>query len=318
MAATKRERIRNQSKRRMSAKKRSEIIAFYLFISPWLIGFIVLTLGPMVATLILSFTRYDLLTPPVWVGLQNFTRAFQDPSFWQAVKVTLTFAVWFVPLSLLGGLGIALLMNQPLRGINVFRTIYYIPAVVPAVASAVLWLWIFHPTRGILNNALGLFGLPKGAWPWWFLDPKWALPAIIIMSLWGVGGTMIIWLAGLKGIPQVLYEAATVDGAGRWPLFRYITLPQLSPVIFFNLILGLIGAFQVFTPAKLLSPGGTGGPEGSTLFYVLYLYEVGFGGSFQMGYAAALSWLLFIAIMVCTLLVIRSSTLWVYYESETK
>ncbi len=297
-------------------RKRGETLAFYAFISPWLIGFIFLTAGPMVATLALSFTYYDLASTPVWAGFDNYTHAFNDPDFWQSLKVTGLFVLFYLPLSIVLGLMIALMMNQKIKGIAIFRTIYYMPVVVPAVASAVLWLWIFHPSRGLLNNALGFFGVPKSTWPYWFLDPNWALPAIIIMSLWGVGSGMIIYLAGLKAIPQNLYEAASIDGANPVQRFWNITIPQLSPILFFQLIQGLIGAFQIFAPAKILSPSGLGGPEGSTLFYVLNLYNVGFGGSHQMGYASALSWILFIIIMACTLLVFRSSSVWVYYESE--
>ena len=297
-------------------RKRGETLAFYAFISPWLVGFIFLTAGPMIATLLLSLTYYDLASSPVWAGFDNYIHAFGDPDFWQSLKVTGLFILFYLPLSIILGLGIALLMNQTVPGIAIFRTIYYMPVVVPAVASAVLWLWIFHPNRGLFNNLLGVFGVPRSQWPYWFLDPNFALPAIIIMSLWSVGSGMIIYLAGLKAIPQSLYDAASIDGANAFQRFLNITVPQLSPILFFQLIQGLIGAFQVFAPAKILSPDGTGGPQGSTLFYVLNLYNVGFGGSHQMGYASALSWILFILIMLATLVVFRSSSVWVYYESE--
>jgi multiple sugar transport system permease protein len=317
MAVTKEAQVRRPAKQKNQVQRnRSETLAFYAFISPWLIGFIFLTAGPMIATLGFSFTFYDLASPPVWAGLDNYVYAFKDPDFWQSLKVTGIFVLFYLPLSIIFGLLIALMMNQKLKGIAFFRTIYYMPVVVPSVASAVLWLWIFHPSRGLLNNALGLIGVPKADWPYWFLDPNFALPAIIIMSLWSVGSGMIIYLAGLKAIPQNLYEAASIDGANPMHRFWYITIPQLSPILFFQIIQGLIGAFQVFAPAKILSPSGLGGPEGSTLFYVLNLYNVGFGGSHQMGYASALSWILFMIIMACTLLVFRSSSVWVYYEAE--
>lgn len=311
-------RSRTLSLLRMSPRARREAITFYLCISPWLIGFIVFTAGPMIASLGLSFTEWDILTPPEAVGLKNYVTMFtKDPDFWQSLKVTGVYTVFSVPVRLLTALFLAMLLNEVRRGVGLFRTIFYLPSIVASVAAAVLWAWIFNPRFGPINGALRLFGI-KG--PTWFSDPKWALWGLIIMSTWGVGGEMLIFLAGLKGIPQHLYEAAEIDGAGSWTKFWKITIPMLSPSIFFNLIMSLIGSFQAFDAAYIISTGrgGTlGGPLKSTLFYMLHLYANAFS-LFKMGYASALAWVLFLIILVFTLLTIRSSALWVYYAGERR
>jgi multiple sugar transport system permease protein len=292
---------------------------FYLLVSPWVIGFVLLTLGPMLVSLYLSLTRWDVLTSPEFIGARNFEFIFtRDPDFVQSLKVTTTYAIFSIPLQLLAGLGLAILLNEATRGSGFFRTVFYLPAVVASVAAAVLWAWIFNSELGPINGLLGVFGI-KG--PAWFADPDYALWALIIMSMWGVGGQMLVFLAGLKGIPAPLYEAAEIDGAGRLARFFRITLPMLSSTLFFNFVTSIIGAFQTFDAAYVISTqraGTLGGPLKSTLFYMLNTYSKAFGSETKMGYAAALSWILFFIILVLTLITIRSSSMWVYYESERK
>ncbi len=288
---------------------RREALTFYLLISPWLIGFLVFVLGPMLASLYFSFTEWNLLKPPAWIGVRNYVRMANDPLIAQAFKVTTIFTLVYVPLELIGGLGLALLMNQKVRGMRGFRTMFYLPSVVSGVAYVVLWMWIFHPRAGLLNTILGFIGIDG---PTWLASPDWALPAIVIMSLWGLGRTMVIYLAGLQGIPQQLYESAALDGANSWRQFWSITLPLLTPTIFFNLILSIIATSQSFTQAFVATNGG---PLDSTLFYVLYLYRQAFQ-NFRMGYASAMAWVLFVVILGLTLLVIRSARSWVYYDGE--
>ncbi|MCB0090962.1 MAG: sugar ABC transporter permease, partial [Caldilineaceae bacterium] len=257
----------------------------YLFISPFILGFLLWFLIPALTAIWLTFTDWNLIRPPRYVGLDNILQLGRDTLFWQSLKVTTIFTLASVPVGLVVSFLLALLMNTRVRGISLFRTIYYLPSIVPAVASAVLWAWIFNTDFGLANVVLTALGLPKIQW---LQDPSWALPALIIMSLWGLGATMVIYLAGLQGIPAVFYEAAEIDGAGRWAQLRHITIPLMSPVIFFNLIIGIIGTFQVFTAGFLITDGG---PQNSTLFYVLYLYRNGFE-FLKMGYSAALAWVL--------------------------
>jgi multiple sugar transport system permease protein len=295
-------------KQRRANLARREALTFYLLISPWLVGLLLFVLGPMVASLFISFTRWDLLSPAKFVGLQNYERMFtRDPLFWQSLKVTAIYTAFYVPIELAGGLVLALLMNQKLRFQGVFRTIYYLPSVLPGVAFVVLWMWILHPDVGLLNTLLSYVGIEG---PRWLADPDWALAALLLMSLWGLGRTMVIYLASLQGIPEHLYEAAAIDGAGAWHSFWRITLPMLTPTIFFNLVLSVISTFQTFTSAFVATDGG---PLDSTLFYVLYLYRQAFQ-FFNMGYASALAWILFVVILVLTLLIVRSADRWVYYE----
>jgi len=299
-------------RRREGALARRETIAFYLCISPWLLGFVLFVLWPMVASLFISFTRWDLLSPAKFVGLQNYQKMFtRDPLFWQSLKVTAIYTSAYVPIELVGGLVLALIMNQKLRFVGVFRTIYYLPSVLPGVAFVVLWMWILHPDVGLVNTLLSYVGIEG---PRWLADPDWALPALLMMSLWGLGRSMVLYLASLKGIPQHLYEAAAIDGAGAWQSFWKITLPMLTPTIFFNLVLSIISTFQTFTSAFVATDGG---PLDATLFYVLYLFRQAFQ-YFNMGYASALAWVLFVIIFVFTLLIVRSSGRWVYYEGERR
>jgi multiple sugar transport system permease protein len=290
---------------------RREAITFYILILPWLAGFLIFLAYPMLRSLYLSFTSYNLLSAPQWVGTQNFERIFSDPDFWQSLKVTFLYALGSVPGGTIIALALAMVLSQKLRGVNFWRTIFFMPSILSSIAVAVLWLFIFRPEGGLLNQILGVFGI-KG--PDWLLSEDWALPALILMSWWSVGGQIVIYLAGLKGIPQVLYEAAEIDGAGSLAQFRYVTLPMLSPTIFFNVVLAIIGALQVFDAGWVMTRGG---PNKATLFYMLNLYKRAFQMA-QMGYASALAWILFIIIMVITLLVIRSSAAWVYYESEAR
>ncbi|WP_198676047.1 carbohydrate ABC transporter permease [Kribbella monticola] len=283
-------------------------IAFWLFISPWLIGFAVFTVGPMVSSIYVSLTSWDLITPPRFVGFANYSEAFSDPRVGQALKVTLLYAVISVPLQTALAFLVALLMNVDLPGIRLFRTIWYLPSLVSGVAQMVLFLWVFNPQYGLANDVLAKVGVQG---PGWFNDASWALPTVILMSLWTVGGAMVIYLAGLKDVPSNLYEAAALDGAGVTRLFWHITLPQLSPIILFNALTGIIGALQIFTQGFI----ATGGPKDSLLFFVYYLYDNAFQ-NFRMGYASALAWILFVIILALTAVTARGSSFAVYYESD--
>lgn len=285
--------------------------AFWLFVSPWIVGFLLFTGGPMVYSLVLSLMDWNLIDPATFVGIDNYTRAAADPELGKAIQVTLTYAVISVPLQTVLSLGVALMMNIKIRGINVFRTLWYLPSLVTGVAQAVLFIWVFNPRYGLINGFLSLFGIEG---PTWLFDENWALSAVIIMSLWTVGGNMVIYLAGLQDVPAELYEAADLDGAGRMRKLWHVTLPQVSPVIFFNVVTGLIYAMQTFTQGYVVTQNG-GGPSDSLLFYVLYLYRNAFS-FFDMGYASALAWILFVMIMALTVLVFRGSAFWVYYESQ--
>ena len=296
----------------MSRARRREALFAYLFISPWLLGFIIWEVGPMIASLVLSLTKYNITSPPIFVGLANYKRAFtEDPLFWHSLKVTATYAAFAIPLGLILGFTVALLLNFDIPGVSIWRTVYYLPSVISGVAVAILWQFIFQPQFGILNTLLKMVGL-KG--PEWLYSTTWVLPAFIIMSLWGIGGGMVIYLAGLQGIPTALYESAQIDGANWWQQLWKITLPMMTPTIFFNLVMGLIGTFQIFTSAYVMTQGG---PMHASLFYNLYLYNNAFV-FFEMGYASMLAWVLFAIILILTLLTIKSSAVWVYYEGELK
>lgn len=291
---------------KLSLQAKRTIIG-YIFIGPFILGFLFWFLTPTAVSAWLSTTEWNLITPPKFVGLDNFKSFFSDKLLWQSIKVTAIYSFVSVPVGLVLGFMLALLMNTKVRGIRLFRTIYYLPSIVPAVANAVLWAWMFNSEFGLLNVLLGAVGIDKIRW---LIDVRFALPAIILMGFWGVGGGMVIYLAGLQGIPEVYYEAAEIDGAGRLSQMWNITIPLMGPVLFFNLIMGIIGSFQVFTAGYLLTDGG---PQNSTMFYVLYLYRVGFR-NLEMGYAAALGWLLFFIILVLTLFVFRYIGRNVYYE----
>jgi multiple sugar transport system permease protein len=280
----------------------------YIFISPFILGFLFWFLIPALVAVYLTFQDWNLIQPPEYVGLANIERLFTDPLLPQTLKVTFVYTFLSVPLGLAFSFFLAMLINTKVRGIAFFRTIYYLPSIVPAVANAVLWAWIFNTEFGLMNVVVRGIGGPKIPW---LQNPSWALPAIIIMSLWAVGGPMIIFLAGLQGIPDIYYEAAEIDGAGRWAKLRHITLPLMSPIIFFNLVIGFIGSFQVFTAGFLITDGG---PQNATLFLVLYIYRTGFR-NLNMGYAATLSWLLFIILMGLSFIVFRYIGNRIYYET---
>jgi len=283
----------------------------YLFAAPWLIGFLLFTAGPMVASFYLSFTRYDVTSEMTWIGLRNYLKLPGDSLILKSLYNTAYYSFLAVPLGIILALFFALLLNQELPGMRVMRTIYYLPSVTSGVAVSLLWLWVLDPQFGIINTILRAVGLPG---PPWLQSPAWAKPALILMSTWSVGTTTLIFLAGLQGVPRHLYDAASVDGANFWQRFRYITVPMLTPTIFFNLVMGIIGSFQVFTQAYVMTQGG---PNNSTLFYMIYLYNQAFT-YVRMGYASAMAWLLFAIILALTLLVLRSSPLWVYYEGIHK
>lgn len=295
----------------MSKLERQENLTGWLMALPFILGLIFFTLGPMFYSVYLSFTKWDLLRPATWVGLDNYRTMFSSAETWTSLKVTTIYAVSSIPLGMITGLFVALLLNTKVRGLSVWRTIYYLPAVLSGVAVALLWRLIFSSEFGLLNYILGLFGIVG---PPWLNSQTWALPALVVMSIWAVGGDMVIYLAALQGVPTELYEAAEVDGAGVFTRFFKITLPLISPVLLFQLITGIIFALQAFTQAYVMTGGG---PNNATLFYVLYLYRNAFQ-YFRMGYAAALAWLLFGYILILTLIIFRSSALWVFYSGEVK
>jgi multiple sugar transport system permease protein len=283
----------------------------FVFLLPWLIGFLVFTAGPMLASLYISFTTWEIVTPSRWVGLAQYTRMINDDRFWLSLWNTSYYVFLGVPLHLFLALLAALAMNKELRGIRFFRTAYYVPSLTPVVANSILWIWIFHPEWGLANGFLRWIGV-EGLY--WLQDPKLAKPAFILMSFWTIGGQMIILLAGLKGIPHSLYEAAHIDGANGWQRFWHITLPLLTPALFFNLIIAIIGAFQVFTQAYIMTEGG---PNYATLFYLLYLYRMAFE-NFRMGYASAMAWVLFLIVLVFTVIQFKLSDRWVFYEGDLR
>ncbi|WP_020575375.1 carbohydrate ABC transporter permease [Actinopolymorpha alba] len=288
----------------------------YLFAAPVILGLLIFTAYPIIFTFYLSFTEYKIVDVPRFVGLRNYVAMFSDELFLKSLSATIYYSVLAIPLTLATGFMVAILMNQKVRGIAVYRTIWYLPTLVPAAAAAALWRWILNRDFGLLNNLLGSLGLPT---PGWLIEPGLTIPALVLVGLWmGLGGTMLVFLAGLQGLPQQLYEAAEIDGAGTFGQFRHITVPMMSPIIFYNLVLGIIGSFQVFTIVYLIyTPTGTGsaGPEDSGLMYMVFLYRNAFQ-YFNVGYAAALSWLLFLVIVGLTAVMFRLQRRWVYYETE--
>lgn len=288
---------------------RAEARAGYLFILPWLIGVVLFVAAPMLASLYLSFTHYDILTDPTWAGTSNYQQALHDPLFWQSLKISGIYTVVVVPTGMVLAFLVALMLNQRVRGLGFFRSIYYLPVLIPAVVSAVLFGWLFNPEFGLINTGLALIGLEG---PLWLASTRWALPTLMILNLWGVGASMLIYLGGLQSIPTELYEAAHLDGANVLRRLWHVTVPMMTPVIFFTLVLGIINSFQVFTSSFVLTQGG---PNNATLFYLLYLYNNAFQ-FFRMGYASALAWILFMLLLVLILLVLRSATTWVHYEGK--
>ncbi|TCC58349.1 sugar ABC transporter permease [Kribbella pittospori] len=276
---------------------------------PAIIGFVAFTFLPMIASAVISLTDWTIGAAPKFVGFANYKRMFTaDDSFFKSLWATLYYTLGAVPLLLIVAFAVALLLNQPVRGQGVFRVIYYLPAIVPIVANSMLWIWLFNPDFGLLNTLTEKAGLPRSQW---IFDESTAIPSLILMSVWGFGNVAVIFLAGLQGVPRQLYEAIAVDGGGAWRKFRHITLPMMTPTIFYSLVTSVIGALQVFVQAAVMTEGG---PNDSTLFYIYYLYRTAFTNN-EMGYASALAWVLFLVIMAITVVLFRNSSRWVYYEA---
>lgn len=303
--------VANPSRRaRPGTLRRKEAIQGLLLVSPWIAGLLIFIIGPVLASLYLSFTDYNVLKPPRFVGIANYVAAFTtDQLFPIAIERTVTYVVLVVPTVILGSLGLALLLNRGVPGTNLFRTMFFMPSLVPVVASAILWIWLFQPQVGLVNYLLRQVGI---AGPAWLGSPSTALPSLVLITFWGsVGGTtMIVFLAGLQGVPAELYDAAAIDGAGNWRKFWSVTLPMISPTMLFNVVLGIISAFQVFSIAYVATNGG---PAYATWFYVYYLFQQGFN-FYHMGYASAMAWIFLVIVLAFTYLQVRWSRGWVHYE----
>jgi multiple sugar transport system permease protein len=293
---------------RMGVMQRREARAGLLFVSPWLLSLLIFTIYPVLATFYLSLTNYNVVQPPTWVGLHNYrVMLTADPAFWTSVGNTAYYSLLAVPLGLAGSLGLALLLNLRVRGLGVYRTLVYLPVLAPPVASTIVFMGLFDPDGGLVNAVLQQVGLPALGW---LNDPTWSKPTLVIMSLWGLGASALIFLAGLQDIPQALLDAAAIDGAGPWQRFQYVTLPLLTPVILFSAVIGVIASFHVFTPALIIG-GTTGKPLESTLMLMVHIYRNAFR-YFAMGYASALAVVLFLAVLVVTWALFRSARAWVY------
>ncbi len=297
-----------------------------LFLSPWIIGFVLFTAWPMLLSLYYSFTDYNLLTTPHWVGLDNYRFMFgvgkihgqreADPYFWQCVRNTIWIIVVSVPLQLIVALLTAMLLTRPRRGVNIYRTLFFMPSLAPTVGAALVFVYLLNPATGPVNQLLS--NIPGVSPPLWFYDPTWSKPALVVLALWGVGDSIVIYLAGLLNIPRDLYEAISIEGANAWQRFRHVTLPMLTPVIFFTLVIGVINGFQYFDQAYVSSTtagSGAGDPQNSLLFYGVWLYEQAFS-YFHMGYASAMAWVLFIVTMVTTAVLFLSARYWVHYRGD--
>lgn len=283
----------------------------WLFASPWLIGLLLFYAYPLIASIYFSFTNYSILQPGEFIGLSNYKDLFSDQLFWKSIYNTIYFAVYFVPLSIIFGVALAMALNMKVKGMGIYRTIFFLPTLVPHVALAVLWMWLLNPGFGLVNEILGAVGIDG---PSWLGSVTWSKPSLILMSLWGIGQPVIIYLAGLSDIPEEFYEAAEVDGANWFQKTFHVTLPLLTPVIFFNLVMGVIAAFQQFTLPYTLTQG-QGTPADSLTFYVMYLYDNAFK-YFKMGYASSMAWILFLIIMILTALIFASSKRWVHYQDK--
>lgn len=292
----------------LSRRDRRALVTGILFISPWIIGFLAFRLYPFFASLYYSFTFFPILQSPKWIGLDNFRDLLSDPRFITSLYNSTYYAVFAVPLGTVVGILLAMLLNMRVRGLSTFRTIFFLPSITPVVASAIVWLWMFNPRNGIVNLVLELVGI-RG--PSWLGSPEWSKPALILMSLWSLGGAVVIYLAALQSVPRELLEASELDGASARQRIWYVTLPMISPVILFNVITGLIGAFQYFTEVHVMT-GGTGSPAESTLMMSIYLWQTAFQ-FFKMGYASAQAWVLFLIIIAFTALLFRISGRLVYY-----
>lgn len=291
----------------MTAGERKRLLTGLAFVSPWIIGFLFFTLYPVGASLYYAFCDYDVLSRPVWVGTLNFRDMFTDEVFWKSLYNTLRYAAFALPLGMILSLFVAVLLNQRIVGRPIFRTIFFLPSLVPLVASVMLWLWIFNGSFGLLNYALGWFGIEG---PNWLTDENWTMPSLVIMSLWGIGNAVVIQLAALQDVPRSLYESADIDGAGPWSKLWHITIPLISPVLYFNLIMGIIGSLQVFVQPYIMMPNG--GPNRSALFYAVYLYDNAFS-YLNMGFACAMAWFMFVLIIVLTWLATRGTRKHIHY-----
>lgn len=292
-----------------------ETVFGWIFVVPALLGLLLFQLGPVVVSLGLSFTKYDIINRPAWHGLTNYVKLFGDDLWLKSIEVTFRYVVLYVPLSLVFAYLVALLMSGRIRGIAAWRTMWYLPSIVPSVAAAAVWRWGLHPEFGPINYPLKVLGLPA---PRWLADPDWIVPSIVFISLWGLGNSVLIFLAAITGVPPSFYEAAEVDGAGRWHRFRLITVPLTSSIIFFQLIIAVIQAFQVFTSAFILfgsnAASSSAGPGNAALFYMLYMYRNAFG-YFRNGYASAMAWILFLTVALLTWVLFKTQHRWVYYEA---
>jgi len=297
--------------RSLTRAERKALITGVLFTSPWIIGFLAFRVYPFFASLYYSFTFYPILGAPNWVGLDNYRGLFDDTRFMSSLYNTSYYALGAVPLATFVGILLAMLLNAKVRNLSLFRTIYFLPSITPVVASAIVWLWMFDPINGVINALLGYVGI-RG--PGWMGSPEWSKPALILMSMWGVGGAVVIYLAALQDVPRELLEASELDGANTPQKIRHITLPMISPVILFNVITGLIGAFQYFTEAFVMT-GGTGSPADSTLMMSIYLYQTAFQ-YFKIGYASAQAWVLFLIVIAFTAILFRVSGRLVYYGGK--
>lgn len=288
--------------------RKQEARAALLFVAPWLFGLSLFLLYPLLASIFYSFCDYSVLRRPVWIGAGNYQDLWNDEVFWTGLRNTLVYAVMALPIGMFVALSLALLLNTNVRGMAIYRTIFFLPSLVPMVSLAVLWLWVFNGQHGVLNEALRRIGLHG---PNWLGDPAWSKPALVILSAWGTGRAMVIYLAGLQSVPRPLYEAAALDGAGWWAKTRHVTVPILSPVILFDLIMGIIGTLQVFTVPYVMFPGGN--PARSTYFYTMYLFDNAFRYH-KMGYACAMGWIMFVLILGLTLAALRISNRYVHYD----
>ncbi|MFK9091512.1 carbohydrate ABC transporter permease [Bacillus salipaludis] len=297
-----------------TTKKKAHVsseITGVLFASPWLIGLFLFYLLPLIVSIYFSFTSYSILRPGEFIGLQNYQELLSDDLFLKSISNTIYFAVFYVPLSIMFGVGLAMLLNMKIKGMSIYRTLFFLPTLVPHVAIAVLWMWLLNPGFGLINGFLDMIGISG---PSWLGSEKWSKPSLIFMSLWGIGQSVVIYLAGLGDISNDYYEAANIDGANWFQRTFHITIPLLTPVIFYNLVMGVIGAFQQFTLPYTLTQG-QGKPANSLTFYVMYLYDNGFK-YFRMGYASAMAWILFVVIMILTVLIFWSSKRWVHYQGK--
>ena len=287
-----------------------------MFIVPAVLGLLFFRLGPVFASFYLSFTKYEIITAPQWIGFANYTKLLKDALWLRSIEVTLWYVILFVPLSLTFAYAVALLMSRNVRGITTYRTFWYLPSVVPVVASATIWRWGLNPEFGPINYPLKVLGLPA---PRWLTDPDWIVPSIVFIGLWGLGNSVLIFLASLISVPRTFYEAAEVDGANGWARFRHVTLPLTSSIIFYQLIVTVINSFQVFGVAYILfvsnPSASSAGPDNAALFYVLYMFRNAFG-YFRNGYASAMAWILFLVVMLLTIILFYSQRRWVYYETE--